>query len=144
MRARFFGGVLLVDPRPIALGELSHPRQSDYHDDLVEIVAERRRVLAELGIDTARGLPVMPECHPLLSAPPGQRVVRGCPEEQTVVALLDTLRAGAEQGTWVVRSMPIIYRPGVGREATISDMVIGRQDGAWVVLERRRLGLFER
>lgn len=139
------GVLVLVDPRPMAIDEFRPPSAAAYHDDMEAVIAERLAVLAGVGIDTASALPIIPDCHPMMSAPPGHRVVHGCPPEFTNVVLVDTVRAGTDPGTRVLRTMDILYRPGVGREANVFDWVVGRRDdGAFGVLERRWLSLFER
>lgn len=136
--------VPLVDPRPVRIGDYEGPSENDYYEDSDGTVRERTRVLAEMGIPVAAGLPLIPNCHGLLSAPPGQRIVHGCPEERTVVVLADTIRRGPMPGQWTLRVLPTIYRPGVGREATVTDLVLARRGDVIAVVDRQYLGLFER
>jgi hypothetical protein len=137
-------GVLLVEPRPVRLAGYVGPRESDFHDDSDEIAELRRAVLEDLGIDTTSGFPLIPNCHGIMSAPPGQRVVHGCPEVRTVVVLTDTVRRGARPGQWVLRILPTTYHPGAGREARAVDLIIARRGGVFAVIDWSALGWFER
>ncbi|HSJ24451.1 MAG TPA: hypothetical protein VK929_07290 [Longimicrobiales bacterium] len=137
-------GVVLVDPRPVRIRENVGPRETDFIDGSEDIVRLRTAVLHELGIETTAGLPLIPDCHGIMSAPPGQRVVHGCPERRTVVVLSDTVRIGAQPGQWVLRVLPTTYHPGAGREARAVDLIIARRDGVFTVIDWSALSWFER
>lgn len=135
---------MLVDPRPIPIGVDVGPRESDFYPGMDDIVRERMAVLEELGVEMVAGFPLIPNCHGLMSAPPGQRVVHGCPEELTVVVLADTIASGPEPGQWTLRVLPTNYRPGAGRDATVTDLIIARSGSEFVVIDKRRSAIYER
>ncbi|HSJ24452.1 MAG TPA: hypothetical protein VK929_07295 [Longimicrobiales bacterium] len=138
------GSTVLVDPRPIPIGGDVGPRESDFYPGLDDIVRDRMTVLEELGVEMVAGFPLIPNCHGLMSAPPGQRVVHGCPEEFTVVVLADTIGSGPEPGQWTLRVLPTYYRPGAGRDATVTDLIIARRGPGFAVIDKLYSAIFER
>jgi hypothetical protein len=138
------GGILFIDPRPIPLDDYADPRDGTYYDGAEAVARERAMVLVAMGVESASGLPLIPDCQGLMSAPPGHRVVHGCPAERTVVALFDTIRSGPAADQWTLWVLPIIYEPGAGRHATFNELVIALRGGRYTVVERRRGNVFER
>jgi hypothetical protein len=133
---RYGGYRVLVDPRPIetqidgAFPDVSHV-QTEPEAEL----RERKRVVAELGIQIVDALPMRTGCTGLL-VPPPTRDRSGCPDAPEVELIFGTPSTISGQGLWKVPVVTITYEPS-GRSVHISDLFVRHTAKGWVTVERR-------
>lgn len=129
---------IFVDPKPVKLrDEFGYPQAADYFEDADNNVAARLRVLQRIEVDTASILPLPDRCTPLF-APPGTKVVDGCPSTRLVAAFDGVRREAGPPTRYVIRTLWISY-DWSGRTATMSDLIFEGTDGRYDLMENRSL-----
>lgn len=130
---------ITIDPRLVHLEVGRHfPDSSDYRREGLEMIAERRQILNELGLRTGAAFPLRSGCDGIL-VPPPVKETHGCPEDPEIHVLFD--RPVCDGECSMLRFT--IRHSEAGRSATLSRILLSAAGGGWRVTAVEHLVAFD-